>query len=154
MIRKLICFLILFAFSTSLFSAVLPGGKEPNASEVMIPLMYSNKNITLADFMNLSPFGYKALTGTRLGLKHGIELKMTQKQLKQVIRIDGTVDVKALIKASEEPFRFHIGGFLLGFFLGIIGVIITLFFKDANRKSRLYSSLIGLGIVIILALLL
>jgi hypothetical protein len=64
------------------------------------------------------------------------------------------VDVTELQNVAAEPFKFHLGGFALGFLLGLLGVIITLFFKDANKQNRLYSSLIGLGAVIILVLLL
>lgn len=152
--KKLFSILALFAITANLFASELPKPKEPNAREVMIPLMYSDQNISLADFVKLTPSGYKALTGKKIGFKHGVELKVTQKQLKKAIRKDGTVDVQELQKAAAEPFKFHLGGFALGFLLGLLGVIIALFFKDANRKSRITSSLIGLGVVVILVLLL
>jgi hypothetical protein len=152
--KQLLVLLALFAFSANLFSAELPKTKEPNAKDVMIPLMYSDKSITLEQFVKLTPSAYKELTGKKLGFKHHVEMKVTQRQLKKTIRKDGTVDVTELQKVAAEPFKFHLGGFALGFLLGLLGVIITLFFKDANKKSRLYSSLIGLGAVIILVLLL
>ena len=120
---------------------------DPQASQILVPLIGTDIKICLTDYMKLSPYTYKKLTGERLKWKEAITLKMTQKQLKKTIRKDGTIDMAAYQKAAKEPFKWHWGGFLLGLLVPI-GFIITLFFKDKNRKNRINSAVYGMLLVL------
>jgi hypothetical protein len=53
----------------------------------------------------------------------------------------------AFTKQSKEPFKWNWGGFFLGLFLPIVGLIITAFFKDDQRKNRITSAAIGTAVV-------
>lgn len=115
----------------------------------MIPLFESNQKISLKEFLSLTPRDYKARTGHRLGLKRTIEMKYAQKRLKTAVEADGTVNTGKLQKQYGKGFQFHWGGFLLGFFFSLLGVLVTLFIFDDNRRSRITSSTMGATIVIV-----
>lgn len=53
---------------------------------------------------------------------------------------------------SNSSFYFKWGPFLLGFFFGIFGVIAALFISE-ERRDRVYSALLGLGINLVISLL-
>ena len=46
-------------------------------------------------------------------------------------------------EAAKEPFKWHWGGFFLGLLLPVLGLLITAFFKDDQRKNRIDSAAIG-----------
>lgn len=122
---------------------------DPQANPILIPLIETDIKISLTDYMKLSPYTYKKLTGKRLKWKEAITLKITQKKLRKAIRKDGTIDMDAYQKASKEPFKWHWGGFFLGLLVPI-GFIITLFIKDENRKNRINSALYGMLLVLVI----
>jgi hypothetical protein len=122
-------------------------GHDPQASQIFIPLPETNTKICLTDYVKLNIHRYKELTGRKLNWKEAIALKSTQKQIKKIIRKDGTIDTRAWQKVSNESFKFHWGGFLLGLLIPV-GFIITLFFKDKNKKNRTKSALYGMLLVL------
>jgi hypothetical protein len=83
--------------------------------------------------------------GRKLRLKEKIFLGMAKKQAQ---KFDRKVQKG---KAQPNEFKFNIGGFLLGFFLGLIGLLITLAFKD--QKNALISAAIGIGVLLVIVLL-
>jgi hypothetical protein len=97
--------------------------------------------------VRLKPSDLRRLTGKKLNLKETIVFKGTQKQIKKTIRKDGTINMAAYQKAAKEPFKWHWGGFFLGLLVPI-GFIITLFFKDKNKKNRTNSALYGMLLVL------
>ncbi|NJO02349.1 MAG: hypothetical protein HC880_12250 [Bacteroidia bacterium] len=52
-------------------------------------------------------------------------------------------------KARSKKFKVHWRGFLLGFLLSWIGVLISLAFKD--QDNALYSALIGFGAALLIS---
>lgn len=54
---------------------------------------------------------------------------------------------------KNSSFYFHGWSFILGLIFGIFGVIFTLF-AVTNRRDKIYSSLLGLGIGIVISMLL
>ncbi len=51
------------------------------------------------------------------------------------------------LKKKNQNQKFHLGGFLLGLIVPV-GFIITLFFKDKNKKRRTFSALLGMLVVL------
>ena len=138
---------MLFAFyshSTSIYSST-----GPKADQVSIEIPGTNETITLADYVKLKPSDLKKLTGKKLSLKGRIVFKINQKRIKKSIRKDGTIDMAAYEEAAKEPFKWHWGGFFLGLLLPVLGLIITAFFKDDQRKNRIDSAAIGTLVVCI-----
>jgi hypothetical protein len=144
---KYFLFLLLFSLSVKSYSANIILFGEPKANEVFYSLPGTEMRLSLADYINLRPSDFKKITGHKLTLKETIVFKITQKRIKKTIRKDGTIDMLAFTKQSKEPFKWNWGGFFLGLFLPVVGTIITLFFKDKNRKHRIICSIIGLSTI-------
>ena len=100
--------------------------------------------ISVVEFMNLSPAIIKARTGKRMKIKDRLALKLTQRALQKQLDRGEQADFE------EANYNFSLGGFLLGFFLGLLGVLIALiaFPRDVFR-----SSLVGLLCFILVLLL-
>jgi hypothetical protein len=129
-----------------------PTTKTPTASELQIPLYGSDKTISLADFLKLTPKGYKELTGKKLKLKDKLGLKLIQREFKKCIDKDGTVNVEKMKKVDGSG--FNIGGFLLGFFLSIIGVLIAYLISKGEQPNLVKWAWIGAAISLVIYLLL
>jgi len=138
---------LIFACTFNSYSSSNLPTNDPLASQIMVPIIGTDIKICLTDYVKLSPSMYKKLTGRKLKWKESIALKITQKQIKKTIRKDGTIDMDAYQKASKETFKWHWGGFFLGLLVPV-GFIITLFFKDKNRKNRTNSALYGMLLVL------
>ena len=71
---------------------------------------------------------YEKMTGQKMGFFHRLEFKLAQKKLRSSINEDGTVNNKRLEKMARDidgDTGFHLGGFVLGLLLGLIGVLIA-----------------------------
>ncbi|HEY5966980.1 MAG TPA: hypothetical protein VIU35_03330 [Chitinophagaceae bacterium] len=115
--------------------------KEPLASEVMMPLFNSGKFISVEDFMKLTPKSYKLITGKKMSFKEKIGLSFGKKSLRKAINKDGTIDKSKMKKGGFwGGFKWHWGGFALGFFLSILGPIVALFFNDEYKWDRFWTA--------------
>jgi hypothetical protein len=128
---------ILFALASS--SSVQ--SKEPLASELMMPLFSTGKFISVEDFVKLTPKSYKLLTGKKMSFKERISLTFGKKSLRKMITKDGTVNKSKMNKGGFwGGFKWHWGGFALGFFLSILGPIVALFFNDEYKWDRFWTA--------------
>ena len=112
-------------------STILPGKIKtpPTAKEVMIPLIGTDKMISLEDFLNLTPTSYKNITGKKMSYGQKLDLGISKHYLKKMIRKDGTVDVEKMkkkrllrrlgmalgrfcVRSFSEPFRSNSCAFL------------------------------------------
>ena len=84
-----------------------------------------------------------------------------QKKIRNSINTDGTVNNKMFQKIYKSGLfgnhPFHFGGFVLGFFLSFIGVLIAYLIRDDDeerRSDRRYWAWEGLlfGLLIVVAL--
>jgi len=100
-------------------------------------------SLSLADYILLKGSDFKKLTGCKLNWKEAMAFKIAKKKIKKVVKKDGTADMLALDKRPKKPFKWNWGGFFLGLLLPVLGLIITAFFKDEQRKSRIDSAGIG-----------
>lgn len=83
---------------------------------------------------------YQVLTGKKMNFAERLAFKVTKKRF-----------AKKLAMAEGTSEGFNIGGFALGFFLGLIGVLIAyVFTKDDNLRKW---SWIGLGAALVIVLL-
>jgi hypothetical protein len=84
------------------------------------------------DLSTLSAKEYGALVGKKMSLKDKIVFHFTKEELSKASKnVDKTTFDKAFSSGSSD---FNLGGFLLGFFLSIFGVLIALLFgKDVLR---------------------
>jgi hypothetical protein len=156
-----ISLVILCLFAINVFlkaSTILPVKTSyPKANEVMIPLMGTNKFISVEDFLLLTPRSYEEMTGKKMRLGQKLDLGISKRYLKTIIRKDGTVDAEKMKRRGFfGGWQWHWGGFALGLFLSLLGPIVALFFNDDYKWDRFWSALhtavwVGLLIVVIVA---
>lgn len=141
--KKIVITFLLFAFVSSTEATTIIPGRNPLASDMMIPLMGTSYSISLAAFVKLTPRDYKNITGKNLNFFDKIKLKISQRYGKKFIQKDGTIDAVKIQKKFGffDKWQWHWGGFALGFFL-ILGPIIALFFKDEYKWDRFWTSMI------------
>lgn len=139
--------------------AYVPVKENPRnlrASEVMIPIGKDGKKISLLELSKISKDDLEKLTGRKMNLGESFAFKIGQKKLKKGINSEGIVTNKKLSKAfySDGETGFHLGGFALGFLLGLIGVLIAYIINDDKKQNRRKWAWIGLGVVVVLSLIL
>jgi len=135
------------------FAAITITEPRKKASELFIPVGVEGKKVSLMELSTLSVKEMESLNGKKMRLAEKVGFKISQYKLKQSIAKDGTIKNKRLSKAFDENGGFHIGGFALGFLLGLIGVLIAYLIKDDRQSSRRKWAWIGWGIGVVLALL-
>jgi hypothetical protein len=139
--KKIVFSLLLLSFAYSAKAAIIIPGKNPLASEIMIPLMGTNTSISLEAFVKMTPKEYKFITGKKLSFMERIKLKVSQHYGKKLIQKDGTADITQTKKFGFfDRWHWHWGGFALGFLI-IIGPIIALFFKDDYKWDRFWTAM-------------
>jgi hypothetical protein len=71
---------------------------------------------------------------------------------------DGTIKNEKLAtmmsNTTDSTSGFHVGGFALGFLIGLIGVLIAYLINDDKKSNRVKWSWIGCAIGLVLGLLL
>lgn len=129
--------------------------KKIKASEMFIPIGVNGDKISLYDLSRISISGVQAYTGRKMKFADRVIFRMAQKKLSQSIDADGTINDRKLQKfmsKKDGTTGFHFGGFALGFFLGLIGVLIAYLIKDDKKKNRVKWAWIGLAVIFVLSL--
>lgn len=156
MFMKKVCVLLaaIAIFASSFASSGFLVSSPKKATEIYLPI---NKNvqISLKDLSEIKIKDYEKVSGKHLNLFEKISFKAGQKKLRNSIAPDGTITNKKLLKAmsaDDHSVGFHIGGFALGFFLGLIGVLIAYIIKgdEAVDRNRRKWAWIGFGVYIAL----
>ena len=111
--------------------------------------LQDGQSMTVEDFLNITPKKIKERTGEKLSLKERLALRYVQSQIKRDIK-KGISPADTAFNLDDEARKFNIGGFLLGLLLGLIGVLISLLFKNRNVRR---SALLGFGISILIYLI-
>ena len=138
-----------FAFST--FSLV------HKASDVYIPIGSTGQKISLLDLSKIGIKDFENLSGRHLNFFDRMGFKLAQRKLRKSINADGTIDNKKLnrfLDQGDHSTGFHLGGFALGFFVGLIGVLIAYLINDDYKKNRVKWAWIGFGIGLVLSIIL
>lgn len=127
------------------------------AADIKIPLGASGQTIGLDQLATMKAADLEKMTGKKMGFLRRMEFQLAQRKLRHSINADGTVSNKRLaMMASKEvdgETGFHIGGFALGFFLGLIGVLIAYLINDEKKRNRVKWSWIGLGVIVVIVIL-
>ena len=150
---------LLFAFTFHLLSghllavpATSPLSGHDNYPAVTVEGYFLEKGVgqmPLDEFMALTPKKYRHQTGQKLSLKERMVLKFAKKTIKHQLKKGEPLPPVVDLNVAEQNFNW--GAFALGFFLGLIGIlIVALAFKD---KKAWISALVGWGLAIGLILL-
>ena len=156
--KKFFALFMAIALMVTSFAAVGVVTPPPKkATELFIPIGNSGQKISLMDLSYIKVKEYEALSGRDMKMADKVMFKLAQRELRKSISPDGTVNSKKLakvVKKVDSSTGFHIGGFALGFLLGLVGVLIAYLLNDANKSNRVKWSWIGLGALVVLVILL
>lgn len=145
-------FFALSLFTISFASPNVLAPKKPSkldANAIMIPIGEKGQAVSLMDLSRMKVKELEAITGEKMKLVDKIGFLAAQKQLRSSINVDGTISSKKLEKVAAKAKAdgdsgFHLGGFALGFLLGLIGVLIAYLIKDDKKKNRVKWAWLGL----------
>lgn len=138
--------LMIFTLSTSALT-VPSTTPVPVKSESTAVAPFSNMSVE--DFLNLTPKKYKELTGEKLSLTKKISLKLAQKKIRNAIKKNEKIDSDTMANAVDTS-DFNIGGFILGLLLSVVGVLIAYLIGDTSVIKWAW---IGFGIFLVIFLL-
>jgi succinate dehydrogenase/fumarate reductase cytochrome b subunit len=127
-----------------------------NAHFIMIPMGDGNPFISLYTLATISVDQMESRTGKKMKWVEKMAFKSAQRKLKRSIAEDGTISSKKLRKHAamiDGETGFHIGGFALGFLIGLIGVLIAYLIRDEKKSNRTKWAWIGFGTWVVIALL-
>src|SRR5947208_2161506 len=125
---------LLLALFTLCFANAAPLSVEPSkpqkiyASEIFVPIGATGQKISLLDLSRIKAQDYELMTGRKMKFGEKVSLRLAQKELSHSIKADGSLNAKKFGRFSGES-GFHLGGFALGFFLGLIGILIAYLIK-------------------------
>jgi hypothetical protein len=127
-----------------------------DASKIYIPVGKSGQKISLLDLSKISQTDLETLTGKKMNFLDRIAFKKTQKKLNKKINAKGIITDKKINKffrdyAEGKTSGFHGLGFVLGFFLNWVGIILAYVINDdEDKKNRVKWAWIGFGISVVL----
>lgn len=129
-----------------------------NANQMMLPIGNTGKSISLMALSEISVKDFETISGKKLSFFDKIGFKLGQRKLRNKIEADGTIKSATLKKlasnmAEDGQSGFHIGGFVLGLLLGLIGVLIAYLIKDDKKSNRVKWAWIGWGVWVVIFLL-
>lgn len=115
----------------------------PFQSEAVIKPVDSQKSFfqekfgvdNIQAFLNLNPVDIAKTTGKKLNFKEKIVLKLTQRKIKKKIKKGASFNIKTEYENASG--NFNVGGFLLGFFIPVIGSLLAILFGGNAFKSSL-----------------
>lgn len=155
--KKIAAFLMAFAIMAQSFAAVSVTVPPKKASEVFIPVGNTGKQISLQELSQMKVKEFEAFTGRDMKLADKVTFKMAQRELRKNISHDGTINSKKLNKFFTQKVDgttgFHLGGFALGFLLGLIGVLIAYLLNDEKKKNRVKWAWIGVAAIVVIYIL-
>ena len=133
-----------------------PAAAPLKASDIRIPVGTTGQTINLQELSTMKVGDYEKMTGQKMGFFHRLEFKLAQKKLRSSINEDGTVNNKRLEKMARDidgDTGFHLGGFVLGLLLGLIGVLIAYLIRDEKHSNRVKWAWIGWGVWVVILIL-
>jgi hypothetical protein len=153
---------ILFAFllvlsSTYAMDPVKTTALPLKASSIMIPVGSNGQSMSLEQLAHIKPREFARLTNKNMNFFERAGFTLAQKKLRNNIKADGTINNKKLDKlvaALDGETGFHVGGFALGFLLGLIGILIAYLINDDYKSNRRKWAWIGFGSFLVIYLIL
>jgi hypothetical protein len=147
-----ICF-----FSLSFASSTIEPKPSLRADQVLLPLGKGGQTISLEQLSWIKIKDFEKITGKKMKFFEKISFRIAQKQLRNSINRDGTINNKKIkklfAKGGEGASGFHAGGFALGLFLSLIGVLIAYLIKDEYESNRKTWAWVGFAAWLVLFLL-
>ncbi len=147
----------LLVFITSSFANFSLTEPPKKASDVFVTLNKNGDQISLQDLSQVRVSDFELVSGKKMNVADKISFKIAQRELRQAINTDGTLNGKQLNKIANKmadgSSGFNIGGFALGFLLSLIGVLIAYVISDDEKAARTKWAWIGFAVSLALGLL-
>ncbi|HKB43930.1 MAG TPA: hypothetical protein VKC90_06065 [Chitinophagaceae bacterium] len=155
--KKIIVLLAGLLIFTGPFASVKVIHPRLKASEMFFPVGNTGQKISLLELSRIKVKDLQLLTGHKMDIFDRLSFTMAQKKVRNMINRDGTISTKRIEKFTKShsgETGFHIGGFALGFFLGLIGVLIAYLINDDYKHNRVKWAWIGWGTFVVLYVIL
>jgi hypothetical protein len=156
--KKLSLLIAILAIFTISFASSIIKNSPKKATEIYLPIG-NNTKISLMDLSIISVKDYQKISGKHLNFFQRMSFKAGQKQLRNSIAKDGTINNKKLLKAmvdrGDGTIGFNIGWFALGLFLGLIGVLLSYIINGDQdlKRNRQKWAWIGWGVWVVILIL-
>ena len=142
-----------FSFLALFFSFILPADAavfavQERENSVLLDQFGTDD---LQEFMTLSPKEMGKRRGHKLTFKERLAVKIAKRQVRKMERKGQEVSLEAV--SSNAASNINIGGFLLGFLLGLSGVLIALLIGRDLVNSALIGCAVWLALVLIIIVL-
>ncbi len=152
--KKVLVTFIAMIFLAGSFAST-PQKADPNpllASQIMIPVGKGGEKISLLQLSTISKADLEKFTGRKMNGAQSLAFKGAQRQMKRGINDEGIVTSKKMKKMfyADGETGFHLGGFALGFLVGLIGVLIAYLINDDNKRNRVKWAWIGFGVFVVI----
>ncbi|MEI7735906.1 MAG: hypothetical protein WCI49_10590 [Ferruginibacter sp.] len=145
---------VFFVLSSFVNKSVVPSKSEVtepvivNAKNVYIPVGGKvDSKVSLFDLRNMKQSELEAITGRKMNFFERNSFNKAQRKLQRSINDKGEITgnklKKAMTSATDGTEGFHIGGFALGFLVGLIGVLIAYLINDDKKRNRVKWAWIG-----------
>ena len=146
--KVVLLFLSVALFSGTFATSISEVKPALNANKIMLPVGKTGQKISLMELSKISVKEFEKLKNTKMNFFDRLAFKASQKKLRKNIAEDGTLKKrfeKSMKRMMAGETGFHIGGFALGFFGGLIGVLIAYVINDDFKKNRVKWAWIGLA---------
>lgn len=117
-----------------------------DSAQAFVPVAPDQKTISLARLSALTVKELEALHGKKLSFFDKIHLKLVQKKLRNSSSATVAMPVKEAARLADGKGGFHLGGFVLGFFGLLPGVLVAYLIKDEKKSNRVKWAWIGFSI--------
>lgn len=148
--KKITLFLLAALIHVAGFATLTTLPDPISASSVLLPVGTKGQTITLKELSEISIQEFETLSGRKMKVVDRLSFKLAQRNLRDGIRADGTLSNKKLEKLAKKvrdgDSGFQAGGFFLGLFVGLIGVLIAYLINDEKKKARVKWAWIGWGV--------
>lgn len=143
---------IVFAFSSNAGIIYVPSDLTDNAKAGKASVVDMLSQMDAKTFASLTPGKIAEMTGQKMTLGQKINLKLIQKEVRKELKKGHNVNMMEMAKRVDGT-TFNWGAAALGFFLGLIGVLIVYlaFRRDPQiaRRSAWIGFAVWAAIVII-----
>lgn len=155
--KKVLLLLVAIALFTTSFAASGYSSLPKKATEIYLPVGQNTK-VSLMELSTMKVKDYEHLSGKHLNFFQKLTFKAGQKKLRDSFSADGTITNKKLLKAVSSDgitSGLNLGWLALGFFLGLIGVLLSYVINGEEdvKRNRQKWAWIGFGVWVIIIII-
>ncbi len=121
------------------------------ASDLYLVIGKNGEQVSLLDLSVMRAVQLENIRGKKMSLIEKLAFTSVRHKLRNSISKDGFMEWGRLEKYMHHTGgskKLEAGGFALGFFLNLFGVLIAYLYQDEKRKRRIWSSWLGFGLAL------